>query len=200
MFERGYLTVLRVGGTRLRLHFTLPLAGLVLCRAQPGAWLGFVLVVVLHELGHALMVKRYRLKMGSIDLDGAGGSCRWVGNATERQRAAIAWGGLVAQALVALGTVAVTRALGHPASALGRQLVEALTAINLWLLAINLLPIPPLDGAEAWSLFRRRPPPRPRVRASEPSDEGYPPLTDAQKAQLRRVLEDARRRSKKFDN
>jgi Zn-dependent protease len=48
--------------------------------------------------------------------------------------------------------VAVTGLLGEPADPFTRQLVRAFTVTNAWLIALNLLPIPPLDGAEAWKL------------------------------------------------
>ena len=36
------------------------------------------------------------------------------------------------------------------------DLRDAWTRANLLILALNLLPIPPFDGAEAWSVFRDR--------------------------------------------
>jgi hypothetical protein len=44
--------------------------------------------------------------------------------------------------------------LGRPTTYSGAELVSVLTTTNLWLIGINLLPVPPLDGAEAWPLLK----------------------------------------------
>jgi Zn-dependent protease len=67
-------------------------------------------------------------------------------------RAQIAWGGVNAQILVFIVAVAATGVLGEPADPFTAQLTRAFTVTNAWLIALNLLPIPPLDGAEAWKL------------------------------------------------
>ncbi|HVV86735.1 MAG TPA: hypothetical protein VHE35_26940 [Kofleriaceae bacterium] len=91
-----------------------------------------------------------------------------------------------------------------------QQLVGALTVGNVWLMAINLLPIPPLDGAEAWPLFpllwrhvrdgRRR---RRRARATRSTlrtlerldalDEGDVPPSPEKKAAVDKILADLKR-------
>jgi hypothetical protein len=57
--------------------------------------------------------------------------------------------------MVAL-TVAVValRELGVPRTVFASDLAEAFVYPNLWLIALNLIPVPPLDGAEAWKLPR----------------------------------------------
>jgi len=42
--------------------------------------------------------------------------------------------------------------LGPPRTMFARETVEVFTRTNLWLMIINLLPFPPLDGAEAWKI------------------------------------------------
>jgi Zn-dependent protease len=151
----GYLTVGRVLGAPVRLHWTVPVGAAVFTgfHVAPGAWLGFLVVVLVHEIGHAITVARSGLQVVSVDAHGLGGVCRWSGYPTPRQRAFVAWGGVLAQALLALVTLAVIGALGHPAGPFGADLVHALLATNLWLIAVNLVPVPPLDGAEAWTIL-----------------------------------------------
>jgi hypothetical protein len=81
LVKSGYLRIGRFRGAPIRLHWTVPLACVVFTRFSfvPGAWLGFVLLVLIHELGHAVL--------------------------------------------------------------------------NFELILVNLLPIPPLDGAEAWGVI-----------------------------------------------
>jgi Zn-dependent protease len=136
------------------LHWTLPLGAFAFGhgRIAPGFWLGFFLIIVLHEIGHALLVRRFGYRVTSIEVHGLGGVCRWQGDTTAMHRAQIAWGGVNAQALVFIVTVAATGLLGEPTDPFTSQLVRAFTVTNAWLIALNLLPIPPLDGAEAWKL------------------------------------------------
>jgi Zn-dependent protease len=150
----GYLTIGRWRGAPVRLHWTLPIGALVFGQGRfvPGFWLGFFLLVFVHELGHALLVRRCRQDVVSIDIHALGGMCRWSGDPTAIDRARIAWGGVLAQA-VALGVAFAALALaGPPESLFAAQLAAAFTTTNIWLIAINLIPVPPLDGAEAWKL------------------------------------------------
>jgi hypothetical protein len=82
--------------------------------------------------------------------------------------------------------------------------VDVFTRTNLWLIALNLLPVPPLDGAEAWPLLRhlkdrwknRQPRPKATKRASVPvgsRSSGDPPPSPEVADMLRRIAEEARR-------
>ena len=158
MFDRGYWTVMRWRGAPVRVHWSLALSALVLggVRLDPAGWLGIVLVVLAHEVGHAVLVRRYRLTVESIDLHGLGGECRYSGLANGWQTAVIAWGGVLAQAL--LLPVGFWLA-PHVENSFLRQLLASFGSPSLWILLLNLIPVPPLDGSEAWrlpGLWRRR--------------------------------------------
>jgi Zn-dependent protease len=151
---RGYFEVARWRGAPVRLHWTLPLGALVFCQGRfaPGAILGFVLLVLVHEVGHALVVRRHRLRVLAIDVHALGGVCTWTGQASPLARARIAWGGVNAQ-LVAFGVAVLALwTLGEPTTPFSADLAYAFTTMNGWMMALNLLPVPPLDGAEAWKL------------------------------------------------
>jgi Zn-dependent protease len=152
----GHLKLGRWRGAPVRAHWTLPLGAFVLAggRFAPGFWIGFALIVLVHEIGHAILVRRYRCRVVSIDLYGMGGECRWHGDPTAIQRAKIAWGGVTAQIVALLAAEVALIILGRPASAFTAQLAEAFTVGNGLMIAINLIPLPPLDGAEAWKPFR----------------------------------------------
>jgi stage IV sporulation protein FB len=153
-YAGGYLVLGRWGGAPVRAHWTVPVGAIVFghLRFEPGFWLGFFLVTLIHELGHALVVRRYRCRVVSIDVHGLGGSCQWSGPVTAIGRAYIAWGGVAAQFL-ALGFTAIALSvLGAPPTRFDAQLVGAFTGTNVFLILINLIPVPPLDGAEAWKL------------------------------------------------
>ena len=156
MFDTGFFTIVRWKGTPIRLHWSIALGALLFSgfRFAPVFWASFFGLVLIHEIGHALIVRRYGHHVHAIDVTGFGGLCRWSGHASPFERAAIAWGGVLAQAVVLVATVAVVLVLGRPTTAAGAEVVSVFTRTNVILIALNLLPLPPLDGAEAWPIFR----------------------------------------------
>jgi hypothetical protein len=153
--EAGYLQLLRVRGVALRAHWSVPVVAIFLgnLRFEPLLWLCFLAIVVVHELGHAALVRALDLEVVSIDLTGVGGECRWRGSADRLERAWIAWGGVLAQLGLLVLALVARLVLGAPETRAGLTLLHAFTETNLWIMAFNLLPIAPLDGARAWSLF-----------------------------------------------
>ena len=192
MFDRGFLTLGTIRGMPIRVHWTMPVGALIFSGFSfaPAFWLGFFVLVLIHELGHAFFVRRFRHHVVSIEVTGFGGLCRWSGHATPFERAAIAWGGVAAQGILLALTFALVLALGSPTSRWTAELVHVFTTTNLWLIALNLLPIPPLDGAEAWPLVRhlgdriRSRPRRLRRPKPPPSEPPSPPVSDAERRRL----------------
>jgi Zn-dependent protease len=180
MWERGYLRVATIRGVPIRIHWTMPLGALLFggLRFAPAFWVGFLLLLLVHELGHAALVRKYGHRVLSVDITGFGGLCRWSGWASPNQRGVIAWGGVLAQAALLVVVLAALLVVGLPSTWFGAELVSVLVWTNLWLIGLNLLPFPPLDGAEAWPLVRRllggragrrgsSPLPRPKRRPGE---------------------------------
>ena len=155
MFSTGYLTIARLGRSRtpIRVHWTAPVAAFLFtgARYDPVRWLTFLAVILCHELGHAAMVRRAGAHVMSVELNAIGGRCTWTGHVTRFQRSYIAFGGVLAQALlfVAGYFIYLLRPLGGVHSA---AVVDVLTEANVWIALLNLLPIEPLDGAEAWAI------------------------------------------------
>ena len=182
-------------GIPVRAHWTVPFGALFFTgfAFAPLAWLAFFSLILVHEAGHALLARRYGHHVVAIDLTGFGGLCRWSGYATDRQRAVIAWGGVIAQALLFAVTALVVLLVGSPHGPLA-QVTDVFLRTNLWIMALNLLPFPPLDGAQAWSILRhlrrptRREPPRGEPPAPRPL-AASPELAEL----LRRLGDDARR-------
>ncbi|TNF33872.1 MAG: hypothetical protein EP329_07820 [Deltaproteobacteria bacterium] len=160
-FTAGYLHWGRYRGAPLRLHWSLPLGMVALSgfAFAPLAWLAVLALVLVHEAGHASAIKRYNLRIVGVDLHGLGGETHWLGRPTLRQRVAIAWAGVMAQ-LVAFVVVALLNAAFGPAHELWlQQVVSVYTTGNLIMMALNLLPLPGLDGELAWMIlpgWRRR--------------------------------------------
>jgi stage IV sporulation protein FB len=153
--NRGSIHLGSYRGVPIRVHWTTPLGAFVFSGARfaPGAWLGFALLIVIHELGHAALARRYGVRVRGIDVYGLGGECRLSGGATKRQYQIIAWGGVLAQAVLFVAAIAALRPLSN--TPFTSELAESFVGTNLWLICFNLLPIAPLDGASAWRVFER---------------------------------------------
>lgn len=147
IFESGYFTVGKIWRAPVRIHWTTPLGILLLTgfSFRPLAWIALFGLLLVHELGHAFAARRYHLRVDSIDITAIGGTCRIEGDPTLREAATVAWGGVLAQAGV------LVLALLFP---FGGSIHDVLVTQNVMLIAVNLLPIEPLDGALAWRLFR----------------------------------------------
>jgi Zn-dependent protease len=218
MFSKGYLTIGRLGGAPIRIHWSTPIGMLVFTgflrdpRFAPGLWLGFLLVVLVHELGHAIAVWLSGHRVVAVDAYALGGLCHWRGGPSPLARAMIAWGGVIAQAALAIGTSIALAFLGRPAHVFTADLAHAFVDANLWMALMNLVPVPPLDGAEAWRVVpilaarrrRRRENEAARARAAaaaktslraldEPDE--LPPLPDEVKRVLDRVMSEGRAQS-----
>jgi hypothetical protein len=212
MFETGYVTVARWKGTPIRVHWTTPIGMLMFggLRFAPGIWLGYLLIVCLHEMGHAWLSRRMGLEAMSIDIHAFGGLCRYGGSSISAwQRSVVAWGGVLAQAIIlAIACVAIV-VLPAPPIPFAADLLGALTWTNLVLIGLNLLPFPPLDGAEAWRIIglardRRK---RAAMRNARSHVEARVPARDALeigevdeaavRETVRRALADAARSTKR---
>lgn len=158
MLQRGYWQIGRVRGIPVRLHWSIVLGAMLFSGMTfaPVFWLSFFGLVLAHEFGHALLVRRFGHQVLSVDVTGFGGLCRWAGHATEDQRGIIAWGGVAAQVLVLMTTLAIIMVTGWPTSWVGAQLASVLVRANLWLIVLNLIPIAPFDGADAWRFAGRQ--------------------------------------------
>jgi Zn-dependent protease len=160
MFDRGYITVARYRGAPIKLHWSL-LLGLLWVSGLaflPGAWAGYVLVILLHEMGHAYLARRYGLAVKEIMLHGLGGHCAYVGYPTPWQRSVIASGGVSVQAL--LLAIFVPLYLLLPSGGANQAaFFSVMVFTNLFLILFNLIPIAPLDGheiAKLPALYRKR--------------------------------------------
>jgi Zn-dependent protease len=156
IFRTGYLTIGRFGSAPVRVHWTTPVGAFVLTGMTyvPGAWLGFLILVLVHELGHAAIARAYGCRVVSIDVNGLGGACTWQGNVSEQARASIAWGGVLAQAILLFTTPLWASHIPPAGPPFLSQVVYAFTGTNVLLMLLNLIPMQPLDGAEAWRILR----------------------------------------------
>lgn len=156
MYRQGlWLHLGRLFGQPVAVHLSLPLGLLFFTnmRFAPGAWVGIILLVLMHELGHGVLVKLRGGRVTGITLHGLGGECAYTGARGELDRAIIAWGGVIAQALAIPILYTVLVLVELPETRFTLDFASTLLHTNLIMIVMNLLPVPPLDGATAWTLI-----------------------------------------------
>ncbi len=113
----------------------------------------FFFLLVVHELGHAAVAKWRNVDVESIQLYFIHGLCTHDEPYHEEDDVLIAWGGVAAQLVVlvvAFGASLLWAAFEPFAYGYAAPLFRVLIQTNLLMVVINLIPVPPLDGAKAW--------------------------------------------------
>jgi stage IV sporulation protein FB len=155
-FRNGCLVIKLSGAIPvLLIHWTVLVLAVIISgfSFQPGVWLAVIVIILVHELGHAYAVLKARATVVAIRMNAMGGCCEWAGRATRTGRLAIAWGGVLAQLLLWGITYIVSFSLGPATSEFSAQFFHILLGWNLILVAFNLIPLKPLDGYDAWRLL-----------------------------------------------
>lgn len=158
-FER-LTRVLRVRGTYVYVHWTVFLiAGIMILAAirRPWvtlaggvSWLGLILI---HECGHMFAAQRKGCAVPAIDLYPIHGRCHFDQPWSRFDHCVIAWGGVLAQAVVAAPTVLALLLFGYSRFEPVNAVMVILGGYSLLVAAYNLLPIRHLDGAIAWGII-----------------------------------------------
>jgi Zn-dependent protease len=110
-------------------------------------------MVIIHELGHQRAAEWRRCRVIAIQIYPLHGSCLYESSRSQYDEVLIAWGGPVAQLIVAVPVVIFLKAFGST-SIDSLDIVLAVLGVFSPLLALfNLLPIRPLDGHKAWTIL-----------------------------------------------
>ena len=193
MSGRFSWTPVSFDGAPVSLHWTIPVVGVALCRADPVAWAAYAGLLLWHVLGHAIAVQTAGARCTRWEITGFGGRCRYRTTVGARARVAIAWSGVAAQGVLLLTALLVRALVDVPRTPADVTLVHFLVTVNLGLMAVELLPLRMFDGPEAWAflgwgLEPPEPPPQyPRRRRTD-APEGRN-LTPAQRAENERTFE-----------
>ena len=156
-FRRGFLVLHRANTVPLKFHWSVLILPLMASSFsfQPGAWVAAFVIIFVHELGHATAVWRARGRVTAICMDGTGGTCEWTGQVTLPQRLAIVWGGILAQLFLFGLAIIASLSVSASVNPFIQQFLMTMLRWNLIIIAFNLLPIPSLDGYEAWPLLKK---------------------------------------------
>jgi hypothetical protein len=149
VLQKGYVR-LPYARFALRLHLTIPLAFLFVSgfAVAPAAWLGVATILAVHIAGHRLFALLAGTRVIGIDVHALGGHCHLAAASSKKQKMFVACGGVALQLALYLAFAYVVPP--H----FGTAFAEVMVGANVWILALNCLPIPPLDGGTVWSLPR----------------------------------------------
>ena len=158
--------VMRIRGVDVYVHWTVFLIALLLLwfagRKPVMTLTGIVSLLgllLLHECGHMIAAQRLRTHVREIRLYPIFGICCFDPPWSRFDHCVIAWGGVLAQVVVAFPLVLWTSFFGYSRFESINTVLAIFGGYSLVVAAINLLPIGRLDGATAWYIvpefFRR---------------------------------------------
>lgn len=157
---RRLTEVMQINGVRVYLHWSVILIGAVILLGAVGRprpvlalWGSYFGVLLLHECGHLIAAQWRRSHVWSIELYPIFGVTRFDVPRSRYDHAVIAWGGVVAQCVVALPLVAFVSAFGYTRFDSVNIVLGMFGYYSLFVAAFNLIPARPLDGATAWRLI-----------------------------------------------
>jgi membrane-associated protease RseP (regulator of RpoE activity) len=150
----------RINGVNVYVHWSVfAISGLILLGAiqRPAisliGLLGYLGVILIHEAGHLLAAQRKGCAVFSIELYPIWGITRFSAPFSRLDLCQIAWAGVLAQAVVALPLLAWVQIFGYTRFETINAALAILGAFSVLVAVLNLIPVPPLDGATAWGIF-----------------------------------------------
>lgn len=116
-------------------------------------FLAVLVLMLVHEWGHALAARRRGLEVTGICLYFMLGVCLHEDAEREEDDVFVAWGGVLAQMVLLAVSLVVLWAAGAFLPGSARVLMPVLFVfihLNVVTAVINLIPVAPLDGHRAW--------------------------------------------------
>lgn len=151
--------VMKVRGVDVYIHWTvfLIVAFFILGAIQnPGSTLvglaSYLAMIWIHETGHLIAAHRRGSEVFEIEIYPILGITRFQTPWSRLDHCIIAWGGVIAQAIVAIPLVLWVTVFGFTPFQSLNAMFAILGYFSLCVAAFNLLPVPRLDGAIAWGI------------------------------------------------
>lgn len=115
----------------------------------------YLVVLIVHEAGHAIMARLLGLRVAAVAIWPLHGKC-WVQlPASKMQYIALAWAGVIGQAVLALAAFAIAAlcsSLGISIPGWIQPAFFVFEVLNPFIAICNLAPFGNLDGRAAWGL------------------------------------------------
>lgn len=157
---RKMAQVMRVDGINVYVHWSVFLiATIFLIGAIERPALTFVglasylSILLIHECGHMIVARKRGCQVDYIEIYPIHGRTCFTTPWSRYDHCLIAWGGVVAQLIVAIPLIAWIIFFGYTPFEPVNAVLAILGGYNLAVVVFNLVPVSPLDGAIAWGLF-----------------------------------------------
>lgn len=157
---KNLIEIMRIRDVPVNAHWTVLLIGaLILLGAleRPKEtivfWVCYFGVLLIHETGHLIASHRKGCEVLSIKLYPIYGVTYFEEPRSRRDLSEIAWGGVLAQAVIAVPIFVWVAIFGFTRYDVVNIAFGMLGFFSLFVAAFNLIPIEPLDGKNAWYLF-----------------------------------------------
>jgi hypothetical protein len=151
---------MRINGVDVYVHWSVfAIAGVMLLGVLERPTLTFVAIVaylsilLIHECGHMIAAQRRGSGSRASSCIRFGASPNLKRPASRFDHCIIAWSGVTAQLLVAIPLIAWTVLFGYTPYEPVNAGLGLLGFFSLFVAAVNLIPVSPLDGAIAWDLI-----------------------------------------------
>lgn len=152
--------IMRIRGTPVYVHWSvllivlLILAGVIRRPAESFlAITAYLSVLLIHETGHLIAARRMRCFVDEIRLYPIFGITRFEAPRSKFDHCVIAWGGVLAQFVVAVPIVILVSICGYSRFEQVNAVLAILGFFSLGVALFNLLPFRPLDGSIAWAII-----------------------------------------------
>lgn len=152
--------VMQIRGVKVYVHWSVLLIGAIILIGAPEEPLfSFVVltayygVILIHECGHMIAAQRRGSTVWSIELYPLWGITRFNRPYSRFDHCIIVWGGVLAQALIAVPLIIWVEIFGYTRYQPANAALTILGFFSLSMAVFNLLPIRPLDGSIAWGLL-----------------------------------------------
>jgi stage IV sporulation protein FB len=157
---RKLTELMKINGVSVYVHWSVLLIAALMLLNTPRrpvltlvgltAWLS---VILIHECGHMIAAHRRRCAVSSIELYPIFGITCFQTPWSRFDHCVIAWGGVLAQALVGIPLAAWVAIVGYTPFEPVNAVLALLGFYSLGVAAFNLIPVAPLDGAIAWQII-----------------------------------------------
>ena len=153
----------RIRGVAVFVHGSLPLVvialsilAIVKSGFPLGAGLAYLFLIVIHELGHALVARTCGLKVHALTFFAFGGLCRNDAPKTYLSAFAVVSAGLAAQFLVLVAALAYMRAIDDPMMGFTNPVTLVFAYMNIFIIVLNLIPEkrPGAYGTDGYLLWK----------------------------------------------
>src|SRR5277367_4505181 len=115
--------------------------------------ISYVAIIVIHEVGHAVVARRLGYEVSAIRIGLLHGRCEYEHPHSGWDASLVSWGGILAQLLVAALVFSIAVVVSGNLSDLFGPIVIFLGYMNIVIAAVNLTPRAPFDGYLAWRIF-----------------------------------------------